>query len=68
MIKAARTIPSKLVGLISFITLGFEHSIANFYLRPAGLLAGAAGSFGGAVANLVAVTLGSGSGTRRRQQ
>jgi formate/nitrite transporter len=62
MITAARTIPSKLVGLIfpisAFITLGFEHSIANFYLLAAGLLAGAAGSLGGAVANLVAVTLG----------
>jgi formate/nitrite transporter len=62
MITAARTIPSKLVGLIfpisAFITLGFEHSIANFYLLPAGLLAGAGGSFGGAVANLIAVTLG----------
>jgi formate/nitrite transporter len=62
MVTAARTIPSKLVGLIfpisAFITLGFEHSIANFYLLLAGLLAGAAGSFGSAVANLIAVTLG----------
>jgi formate/nitrite transporter len=62
MILAARTIPSKLAGLIfpisAFITLGFEHSIANFYLLPAGLLAGAAGSLGAAVTNLVAVTLG----------
>ena len=62
MITAARTIPSTLVGLIfpisAFITLGFEHSIANFYLVPAGLLAGAAGSFGAAVTNLVAVTVG----------
>jgi formate/nitrite transporter len=62
MILAARTIPSKLAGLIfpisAFITLGFEHSIANFYLLPVGLLAGAAGSLRAAVANLVAVTLG----------
>jgi formate/nitrite transporter len=62
MILAARTIPSKLAGLIfpisAFITLGFEHSIANFYLLPAGLLAGAAGSLGAAATNLVAVTLG----------
>jgi formate transporter len=62
MILAGRTIPSKLAGLIfpisAFITLGFEHSIANFYLLPAGLLAGAAGSLGAAVTNLVAVTLG----------
>jgi formate/nitrite transporter FocA (FNT family) len=62
MILAARTIPSKLAGLIfpisAIITLGFEHSIANFYLLPAGLLAGAAGSLGAAVTNLVAVTFG----------
>jgi formate/nitrite transporter len=59
---AGRTIPSKLAGLIlpisAFITLGFEHSIANLYLVPAGLLAGAAGSLGAAVTNLIAVTLG----------
>jgi formate/nitrite transporter len=62
MMLSARTIPAKLAGLIfpisAFITLGFEHSIANFYLLPAGLLAGAAGSLGAAVANLIAVTLG----------
>jgi formate/nitrite transporter FocA (FNT family) len=62
MITAARTIPSKLVGLIfrisAFIALGLEHSIANFYFVPAGLLAGAAGSLGAAVKNVVAVTLG----------
>jgi formate/nitrite transporter len=62
MIMAARTISSKLVGLIfpisAFITLGFEHSIANFYLLSAGLLAGAAGSLSAAVTNLIAVTLG----------
>jgi formate/nitrite transporter len=62
LILAGRTIPSKLAGLIlpisAFITLGFEHSIANFYLLPAGLIAGAAGSLGSACANLLAVTLG----------
>ena len=62
LILAGRTIPSKLAGLIfpisAFITLGFEHSIANFYLLPAGLIAGAAGSLGSALANLLAVTLG----------
>ena len=59
---SARTITSKLAGLIfpisAFITLGFEHSIANFYLLPTGLLAGATGSLRAALANLVAVTLG----------
>jgi len=62
LILAGRTIPSKLAGLIlpisAFITLGFEHSIANIYLLPAGLLAGAAGSIAAACANLLAVTLG----------
>jgi formate/nitrite transporter len=62
MILAGRTIPSKLAGLIfpisAFITLGFEHSIANLHLLPVGLLAGAAGSLGAAVTNLIAVTLG----------
>lgn len=62
LILAGRTIPSKLAGLFlpisAFITLGFEHSIANIYLLPAGLLAGAAGSVGAACANLLAVTLG----------
>ena len=61
MILAGRTIPSKLAGLAlpisAFITLGFEHSIANLYLLPAGLLAGA-GSFKAAFTNLLAVTLG----------
>ena len=62
MMLAARTIPAKLAALIfpisAFITLGFEHSIANLYLLPAGLLAGAAGSLKAAATNLVAVTLG----------
>ncbi len=62
LILAGRTITSKLAGLIlpisAFIALGFEHSIANFYLLPAGLMAGAAGSLGSACANLLAVTLG----------
>jgi formate/nitrite transporter len=62
MMLAARTIPAKLAALIfpisAFITLGFEHSIANLYLLPAGLLAGAAGSVKAAATNLVAVTLG----------
>ena len=43
MMVSARTITSKLAGLIfpisAFITLGFEHSIANFYLLTTGLLA-----------------------------
>ena len=62
MMVSARTITSKLAGLIfpisTFITLGFEHSIANFYLLTTGLLAHATGSLRAAAANLVAVTLG----------
>jgi formate transporter len=62
MILAGQTIPSKLLGLLfpisAFITLGFENSIANLYLLPVGLLAGAAGSLTAAVSNLIAVTLG----------
>lgn len=62
MILAGRTIPSKLAGLVlpisAFIALGFEHSIANIYLLPAGLLAGASGSAGPVLSNLLAVTLG----------
>ena len=62
MMVSARTVTSKLAGLIfpisAFITLGFEHSIANFYLLTTGLLAHATGSLRAAVANLVAVTLG----------
>jgi formate/nitrite transporter len=59
---ATRTTVSKLVALTlpisAFVTLGFEHSIANVYLLAAGLLAGAAGSLKLALANLIAVTLG----------
>ena len=61
MMVSARTITSKLAGLIfpisAFITLGFEHSIANFYLLTTGLFA-TTGSLRAAAANLVAVTLG----------
>ena len=39
-------------------TLGFEHCVANFYLIPVGLLAGANGSLVDAAGNIVSVTLG----------
>jgi formate/nitrite transporter len=59
---ATRTTASKFIALAlpisAFVTLGFEHSIANVYLLAAGLLAGAAGSLKLALANLIAVTLG----------
>jgi formate/nitrite transporter len=42
----------------AFVALGFEHSIANFYLIPLGGLVGANVDFAGFVGNLVPVTLG----------
>ena len=62
LIVSARTIPSKLLGsgfpIAAFIATGFEHSIANLYLLPSGLLAGASGSVRLMLANIAAVTLG----------
>ena len=60
MILAGRTIPSKLAGLVlpisAFITLGFEHSIANsISCRSACCRRGLAQA---AFTNLLAVTLG----------
>ena len=42
----------------AFVALGFEHSIANMYLIPAGLIAGADGSLGAAAANIAIATVG----------
>ena len=62
LILSARTIPSKFLGLslpiAGFVACGFEHSIANLYFLPAGLLAGATGNVGAAEVNIVVVTLG----------
>lgn len=59
---AARTVTGKILALLwpisAFVALGLEHSIANMYLLPVGLLAGAQGSFIDIVQNLVPVTLG----------
>ena len=60
---AARTVPGKVFAIIApisaFVALGLEHSIANMYLIPIGMLAGAEGiSVFDVVANLVPVTLG----------
>ena len=60
---AARDVAGKILAIIfpvtAFVALGFEHSVANMYLIPIGMLAGApeiglAGLFG----NLLPVTLG----------
>lgn len=60
---AARTVPGKVFAIIApisaFVALGLEHSVANMYLIPIGMLAGAEGITAvDVVANLVPVTLG----------
>lgn len=59
---AARSVTDKILAIVfpitAFVALGFEHSIANLYLLPVGLLAGAEGGVGSLVGNLVPVTLG----------
>ncbi len=59
---AARSVTDKVLAIVfpitAFVALGFEHSIANLYLLPAGLLVGAQGGLAGAIGNLVPVTLG----------
>jgi formate/nitrite transporter len=59
---AARSLTDKVLAVVfpitAFVALGFEHSIANLYLLPVGLLAGAKGGVVGALGNLVPVTLG----------
>lgn len=64
MASSARTLTGKILGIyfpiMTFVTCNFEHSIANMYFLPAGLLA--AGQFGSRFwemfANLIPVTLG----------
>ena len=59
---AARGVTGKILAILfpisAFVALGFEHSIANFYFIPLGLMLGAKGGLAGMVANLVPVTLG----------
>ena len=59
---SARTVTGKILAIIwpvsAFVALGLEHSIANMYLLPAGIIAGAQGSLIDVVNNLVPVTLG----------
>lgn len=59
---AARTAAGKILAIVfpiaAFVALGFEHSIANMYLLPVGLLAGAAGGIGDMAWNLLIVTAG----------
>ncbi|MCP4315164.1 MAG: formate/nitrite transporter family protein [Hyphomicrobiales bacterium] len=59
---AARTVTGKILAIVwpiaAFVMLGFEHSIANMYLIPQGMFAGATVSAGSFVYNLVFVTIG----------
>ena len=64
MASSARTVAGKILAIyfpiMTFVTCNFEHSIANMYFLPAGLMAsGQLGArFGGMLMNLLAVTLG----------
>jgi formate/nitrite transporter len=59
---AARSVADKILAVIfpitAFVLLGYEHSVANMYLIPAGWAAGSPADLGGFVRNLVPVTLG----------
>ncbi len=59
---AARTVSGKILAIVfpisSFVALGLEHSIANMYLIPQGMLAGAPVTLASLAQNLLIVTLG----------
>lgn len=59
---AGRTVTDKVLAILwpvaGFVAMGFEHSVANFWLLAAGLLAGAQGGLPEVAGNLVPVTLG----------
>ena len=59
---AARDVAGKILAIVwpisAFIALGFEHSVANMYLIPIGMLAGAGFDLAGFAHNLLWVTLG----------
>lgn len=59
---AAHSVSGKVLTILfpitAFVALGFEHSIANFYLIPMGLFAGAHGTPMDLLGNLIPVTLG----------
>lgn len=58
---AARDVPGKVLAIVfpisAFVALGLEHSIANMFLLPFGMLAGAAGGVGDVAWNLLWVSL-----------
>jgi formate/nitrite transporter len=60
---AAHDVPGKVLAIIfpisAFVALGFEHSVANMYLIPMAMLAGAGSvTVAGFLGNLLPVTLG----------
>jgi len=59
---ASHSVSGKILAIMfpitAFVALGFEHSIANFYLIPVGIVLGAEGGISGLVSNLIPVTLG----------
>jgi formate/nitrite transporter len=59
---AARSVPGKIMAVIwpisCFVLLGLEHSIANMYLIPQGMIAGAPVGFADFAKNLLFVTVG----------
>lgn len=59
---AGRSVTDKVLAILwpvaGFVAVGFEHSVANFWLLAAGLMAGAPGGPAEVAGNLVPVTLG----------
>jgi len=59
---AARTAMGKILAILwpisGFVLLGLEHSVANMYLLPQGILAGSQADAGAMLVNLFWVTLG----------
>ncbi len=59
---AGQTVVDKIVAIVfpisAFVAAGFEHSIANLYFIPLGMLLSDAVTWSGLVSNLVPVTLG----------
>ena len=59
---AARSVTDKILAILfpitAFVAIGFEHSIANLYLIPVGMLQAGAWDSAGFLGNLIPVTLG----------
>ena len=63
---AARSVTDKILAIVfpitAFVLLGYEHSVANMYLIPAGWAAGSAIDLKGFWGNLIPVSLGNVAG------